>query len=159
MDAIAVKTSQDALLTGVGLFLPTDADTNANEVEFTLEIFKGHSKTKIHSQTAVNDLYMTDCEYVGELRLSVAVPLESSITHWLVLTTRGAAITWTGQGGSYIHCVDTVCGGMLVLFETPDDELEEFLGFFENDTTTHRGQFPRLYLNVNVTPALDKTTD
>ena len=40
MDAIAVKTSQDALLTGVGLFLPTDADA-ANEVEFTLEIFKG----------------------------------------------------------------------------------------------------------------------
>ena len=37
MDAIAVKTSQDALLTGVGLFLPTDA----NEVEFNFEIFKG----------------------------------------------------------------------------------------------------------------------
>ena len=85
----------------------------------------GHSKTKIHSQTAVSDLYRTESEYVGELRLSEAVSLESAITHWLVLTTRGAAVTWTGQGGSYIHCVDTVCGGMLVLFETPDDELGE----------------------------------
>ena len=41
--------------------------------------------------------------------------------YYLVVKMGGVAC-WVGEGGSYLHCLQTERGGVQVVFETPDSE-------------------------------------
>jgi len=144
VDVIVVKVWQDMELTSIGVFLPAEEEETGQKVAF--KIFSNGGKLINEQEEDVEELFVTDIEKMGEMRLSAPVKLSAHRRYFLVVKMGGMAC-WVGEGGSYLHCLQTEVGGVQVIFETPaSDELEEFLEEAENDTNTVRGQIPALYL-------------
>ena len=112
------------------------------------------------------ELYRTDLDDMGELKLISPIKLSAHRRYFLVMKMGGLPCR-AGQEGTFLHCLHTEIGGVQVTFEDPDRDdlglwssfnqfifynflnfLEEFLEDVENLTSTSKGQIPALYLRL-----------
>ena len=69
----------------------------------------------------MEELFITDLAKMREMKLTNPVKLSAHRRHYLVVKMGGMAC-WAGEGGGYLHCLQTEMGGVQVVFETPASE-------------------------------------
>lgn len=121
MNVVVVKVWQDLELTSVGVFLPINEDYNDENVIF--KVFSNQGWLLYEQEEEIAELYRTDVEEMGELKLTSPVKLSAHRRYYLVMKMGGMLCT-AGQEGTYLHCLHTKIGGVQVAFEDPErDEL------------------------------------
>jgi len=146
MNVVVVKVWQDLDLTSVGVFLPINEDYEDESVMF--KVFSKEGWLLYEQEEEIAELYCTDLDDMGELKMTSPVKLSAHRRYYLVMKMGGLPCR-AGQEGTYLHCLHTEIGGVQVTFEDPKrDDLEEFLEDVENFTSTSKGQIPALYLRV-----------
>jgi len=146
MNVVVVKVWQDLDLTSVGVFLPINEDYEDESVMF--KVFSKEGWLLYEQEEEIAELYCTDLDDMGELKMTSPVKLSAHRRYYLVMKMGGLPCR-AGQEGTYLHCLHTDIGGVQVTFEDPKrDDLEEFLEDVENLTSTSKGQIPALYLRL-----------
>jgi len=145
-NVVVVKVWQDLELTSVGVFLPINEDYEDENVTF--KVFSSQGWLLYEQEEEIAELYRTDVDDMGELKLTSPVILSAHRRYYLVMKMGGLPCS-AGLEGTYLHCLQTDIGGVQVVFEDPErDELEEFLEDVENLSSTSKGQIPALYLRL-----------
>ena len=67
----------------------------------------------------VAELYAIDLDNMGEMKFTRPVKLAAHRRYFLVKRMSGITCL-VGDGGSYLHCLQTEKGGVQVAFETPE---------------------------------------
>jgi len=146
MNVVVVKVWQDLDLTSVGVFLPINDDYENESVIF--KVFSNQGWLLYEQEEEIAELYRTDLDDMGELKLISPIKLSAHRRYFLMMKMGGLPCR-AGQEGTFLHCLHTDIGGVQVAFEDPErDELEEFLVDVENLTSTSKGQIPALYLRL-----------
>ena len=116
---VKVKVWQDLELTSIGVFLPCEEDEEKLNIAF--KVFSNGGELIYEQEEDIQELYSTDLDKMGELKLTDPIKLLAHRRYYLVVKMGGVAC-WVGEGGSYLHCLQTERGGVQVVFETPDSE-------------------------------------
>ena len=120
LDVIAVKVWQDMELTSIGVFLPVEEEEEREE-KVKFKLFSSKGQMMYEQEEDVAELYATDLDNMGEMKFTRPVELAAHRKYFLVMKMSGLTCS-AGEGGSYLHCLQTEKGGVQVAFETPEKD-------------------------------------
>ena len=114
---VVVKVWQDLDLTSVGVFLPINDNYENESVIF--KVFSKEGWLLYEQEEEIAELYRTDLDDMGELKMTSPVKLSAHRRYFLVMKMGGLPCR-AGQEGTFLHCLHTEIGGVQVTFEDPD---------------------------------------
>ena len=97
----------------IGVFLPINDEYEDETVTF--KIYSKQGRLIYQQEEEIAELYRTDVEEMGELKLASQVQFTAHRRYFLVMKMGGLPCT-AGQKGTSLHCLHTDIGGEQVTF-------------------------------------------